>query len=398
MPDGPRALREDEWGQLDELVSAVFRPEMFHDYPQLFNEANRANLRVVADDGKVVSHVGMTERPASLGGCRVDVACIGAVATYEANRGRGYASLAFQDCCDKAAADGIDVMMISGGRGLYTRVGCRQVGDDAGFALSREATTTLADARAPGGHPYAIAPVGPEHIAEMRALYEDEVTHFLRTLEDWQMALHCRMVMNTASDFWGVFVKDTLAAYLIVHQPDKIRRRSPDDPRTVRVVEFAGHRPPVAAALPQLLDHYGAQRLTIHVQRTDAVFRKVLAAATGTAGTPNGTSGTLRVINFPQLMERCRPLLAGRIGGPAAAELQFEADERPGSALGGFTIRRWTERGAESLRIPDLATAAQYLFGSTKPLDAQPEGSAALAELMARALPLPSLWYGISYV
>ena len=171
-----------------------------------------------------------------------------------------------------------------------------------------------------------------------------------------------------------------------------MRRRNPDDPRTARVVEFAGDRTALAAALPILLERYGAGRLTLHVQGTDAALARLLATA-GLVGTPNGTSGTLRVINFPQLMERCRPLLVERIGS-GAADLRFEAEERPGSALGSFRVRL----GDEVLRIPDLASLALYLFGTTKEESPAVEGSARIAKLLAQALPLPTLWYGISYV
>jgi predicted N-acetyltransferase YhbS len=399
MPDGPRALRPDEWSQLNELVSAVFRPEMFHDYPQLFNEQNRQNLRVVAEDGKVVTHVGMTERAATLAGCRIDVACIGAVSTYEAYRGRGFASQAFQDCCDKAAADGIDIMLISGGRGLYTRVGCRQVGQDWDFAFDTDTVRALQ----PRGAGYRIVPVGAGAIPVLRSLYQREPVRFLRRREDWEMAFACGVVMNVAADFWGVTYEgagataategEGLVAYAIVHQPDKVRRRSAADPRLVRVVEFAGDRAAVAAALPQLLDHYGAQRVTIHVQGGDLALHRLLSQA-GVAGAPAGASGTLRVINFRQLMDRCRPLLAERIGDGAAGELRFESDERPGSALGGFTIRS----GGEYLRVPDLGALACYLFGSPRREPAPVEGSPRIASLLAGALPLPALWYGMNYV
>ena len=196
MADGPRALRADEWDQLDRLESAVFRPEMFRDYPQLFDEANRDNLRVVSEDGKVVSHVGMTERAASLAGCRIDVCCIGAVATYQEYRGRGFASAAFQDCCAKAAADGVDVMLISGGRGLYTRVGCRQVGQDWDVAFAPgQAASALSS------HPATLVPATAADIPALRALHQQEAVRFLRPREDWEMALDCGIVMNTASDF-----------------------------------------------------------------------------------------------------------------------------------------------------------------------------------------------------
>ena len=397
MGDGPRALRPDEWDQLNAVVSTVFRPSMFQDYPQLFNEPNRENLRVVADDGKVVCHVGMTERAASLLGCRIDVCCIGAVATLDEYRGKGYASQAFQDTCDKAAADGVDVMLISGGRGLYTRVGCRQVGQDLDFSLDAAAASRLASARPPGGGGFAIRQAGTESIPALSRLYAAEGVRFIRQREDWEMAFGCGVVMNTPSDFWGVWLGDVLVAYLVVHQPDKARGRKPDEPVAVRVVEYAGQRAPVQAALPELLRHYGAARINVHVQGSDPVLGQVLCMASETQGTPSGSSGTIRILNFVQLMERCRPLLLERIGRERTAGLTFHADAAPGAAGGGFAIRR----GQEEVRVRDLSSLALFLFGSHKPVagpDSEAEGDAALLKDLREALPLPSLWYGLSYV
>lgn len=389
MADGPRPLRTDEWDQLNALVSAVFRPTMFHDYPQLFDEQNRQNLRVVAEDGKVVCHVGMIERPASLAGCHVDVACIGAVATYEEYRGNGFASRAFQDCCDKAAADGVDLMLISGGRGLYTRVGCRRVGQDWDFVVDAQNVGNL---RSLAPRSVEVTPVGVEQANDLRILYQAEPVRFLRPLDDWHKAFACRVVMARTAEFWGVLAGSTLLAYLIVNPPSAMRR-NPDDPALIRVAEYAGDRAAIVSALPILFDHYRAERLLVHVQATDPVFRARLVES-GVVGIPSPTWGTVRVINFPRLMERCRPLLAERIGAASAAELRFEADERPGSALGGFTIRR----GSDALRVPDLGALAHYLFGAPDGTVPALEGSPVLAAELAPAPPLPILWYGISYV
>ena len=393
--DGPRALRDNEWDQLNHVVGTVFRTTMFQEYPQLFNAANQKNLRVVADDGKLVCHVGMTERPASLLGCRIDVASIGAVATLNEYRGKGYASAAFQDACDVAAQDGIDVMLISGGRGLYLRAGCRVVGLDHDFHLDEAAASKLASVRPPGGGGFTFAPLTSEHIAEMRALYVAEPVRYIRRFEDWQMALECGVVMNTASDFWGVRLGDVLVAYVIVNRPAKARRRE-GDPTYARVVELAGQRAAILASLPELRRHYGTEQIRIHAQGSDPVLARVLRLTTGVEGSESGFSGTLRAINFPQLMERCRPLLAERIGEAAAGDLAFEADNAPGSAEGGFTIRR----GAEAVRVGDLGSLAVFLFGARKPAetDSPPTGDESLLRDLRASLPLPVPWYGISYV
>lgn len=389
MVEGPRAVRAEEWSSLNELVSTVFRPTMFESYPQLFNEENRENLRVVVEDGKVVCHVGMTQRPATLAGGAVQVACIGAVATYEAYRGRGFASLAFQDCCDRAAAAGVDVMLISGGRGLYTRVGCRRVGAYLDYVLDAALAGTADNA--PAANRYSLAPLTAAHIPAVAARYQAEPVRFLRPPEDWERAFACRVVMAGKSDFWGLWDGDALAAYVITHPPRSPRPEGA--PAIVRVVEYAGERAAVAAALPRLLRHYEAEHLRLPVIEGDAALEALLRQF-GSEGTPGVAWGTLRVINFPQLMARCRPLLVERLGLAPAAALRFAADAPPGSAESGFTIAI----GDDALRIPDLGTLACYLFARPGEAHEQVTGSAALKARFARALPLPALWYGITYV
>src|SRR5438128_8553348 len=110
--EGPRAVRPEDRESLDALTGAVMRQGMLEQYPQLFNEENYENLRVVIEDGQCVSHVGMIQRDAALYGCRIKVCCIGTVCTYEEHRGKGYASACFDDATRKAIVDGVDVMIV----------------------------------------------------------------------------------------------------------------------------------------------------------------------------------------------------------------------------------------------------------------------------------------------
>ena len=64
--EGPRGARIEEAESLKELVGLVFRKTLWEEYPQLFHDGNLKNCRVVVEDGKVVSHIGMTEQMASI--------------------------------------------------------------------------------------------------------------------------------------------------------------------------------------------------------------------------------------------------------------------------------------------------------------------------------------------
>ena len=379
MMDGPRPLHSDEWEQLNTVVETVFRPGMFEQYPQLFNETNRDNLRVVAADGKVVSHVGMIQRPASLLGCSIQVCCIGGVATLSDYRERGYASAAFADAVAKARADGVDLMLISGGRGLYLRAGSRRVGQDQEFIVTPAAAPRL-QATTTG---IRVAAVTGEHLPLLRDLYAAEAVRFVRWQEDWHMAFDCKYVMNRPTEFHLIYRGAAPVAYLLLQSPRP--GAAEDDPRVV--AEFAGDRAALVCALGQL----AAERdiaLRVHVLRADTVLASLLAGSAVPAEAAP-FSGTLLVINFVQFMERLRPLLAERLGADTARQLTFHAaDDR-------FTIAK----GGESITLSGRGDLALYLFGSHDDDDAiEPVGSPALAAQLAQALPFPALWYGVSYV
>ena len=379
MMDGPRPLHSDEWEQLNTVVETVFRPGMFEQYPQLFNEANRDNLRVVAADGKVVSHVGMIQRPASLLGCSIQVCCIGGVATLSDYRERGYASAAFADAVAKARADGVDLMLISGGRGLYLRAGSRRVGQDQEFTVTPAAAPRL-QATTTG---IRIAAVTAEHLPLLQELYAAEAVRFVRWQEDWHMAFDCKYVMNRPTEFHLVYRGADPVAYLLLQTPRP--GSAADDPRVV--AEFAGDRAALACALGRLAGERNIA-LRVHVLRTDTVLASLLGGAALPAE-PAPFSGTLLVINFVQLMERMRPLLTERLGAATARQFTFHAEDDR------FTI----EKGRESITLSGRGDLALYLFGSHGDEEAiEPAGSPALAAQLAQALPFPALWYGISYV
>ena len=392
MPEGPRALQPSEWEQLHALLASAFRapgprrPDLEGSW--LFDERNRENLRVIVEDGKVVSHAGMIHHDASLFGCTVKVSCVGEVGTYESCRGRGYGSLVFQDCCAKAAADGVDFMQISGDRGLYTRVGCQFIRPDFNYALTPE---NVGGVRA-AAEAFEVTRIGPDQAADLSAIARVEPVRFFRPLAEWRTALRRGTARWRAADFWELRRGDDLLAYIFVNPPSADRRRAPHPPRA-RVAEYAGDRGAIFSALPFLLDHYNAAELNLYVQPDDVAFRQRLASA-GVAGKASEAECIVRIINFGQLMERCRPLIAERIGDDLTRELRFEMDEPPGSPNGGFTIRR----GDDFARIPDVGTLASYLFGTPSGEPIIPEGSVQLAAALAPAFPFPTIWYGVSHV
>jgi hypothetical protein len=373
---------------------------MFHDYPQLFTPENRSNLRVIRDGDRLATHVGIVIRPATLLGCSVTVASMGAVATTPEARGRGWGSACVQDAFDHAAAQGAHLMYISGGRDLYVRVGCRPVGCDRRYDIAAASDTAERLRRT---H-LEVVSAGPDDVDALATIHATEPVRYVRPREDWVRAMDCSIVMDTPSDFWTVRDAHGTVAYLVVHRPDRLRKRPADAARLLRPVEVGGDREAVAGAIPALLDQYDAATAEVHVVASDARLRSRLDAV-GATWRPVATSGTLRVIDFPGLMERMRPLIAARCGIAETSGLIFEADERPGSARGGFTVRYAGKQSAR-VRIATHGDLGPWLFGTVSETQGvvsattapRATGDKDLLAVVSQALPLPTLWYGVNYV
>ena len=316
------------------------------------------------DNGRVVSHVGMVQRTASLCGCTVHVACIGAVSTYPEYRGQGLASRVFQAACDKARADGVDFMMISGGRTLYSRAGATGVGcDDVALiapAMAEQAASRDVD----------VAVFIEPDLSGCADWYQRRRDRFLRPLDDWRAFFACETAMCQEAGVLVIRRKGLLCGYLVVARTDK--------EGVAQIIEFAGDDLAIAAALKPVLDRRGSKAIRIRLQTGDYLLKKLLER-TGASFQPDTTSGTFLLINFPQFMERMRPLFEIRVGLEPAASLIFEEN-------GG----RCVFKAEGEMHSFDKIEAAHAIFG--KP------GQPPLPGLLGNVFPIPSLWYGLNYV
>jgi predicted N-acetyltransferase YhbS len=383
--DGPRAVRPDEMESLRALTGRVFRPTLADEYPHLFQDDNRDNLRVCVDPttGRCVSHVGMTVRDATLLGCRVRVGCIGAVCTDPDYRGRGLAGRCLDDAAAKARANGVDFLLVSGDRGLYRRRGCVPVGADTVFTADADVlSTTRRDFEVT-----VSVFNGDADFAQAAACYRREPVRFLRPPGDWENARRCGVVMDRPSDFLAVREPGDGTAFL-----GHVVLQRPGDDGTATLAEFAGERRALLAVLPALLTHFpGTRALRWQVQRHDTPFHALCARAGFRAETVP-TPGTVTLLNFPQLMERLRPRFVELLGARDAARLSFREDET-GRCLFRF--------GGDEIALSRDA-AARRLFGTPDDNPAAPrsfsDSPTDLGATLDATLPLPTLYYGLNYV
>ena len=375
MPPSPRPAALGDLASLNDLMMHAFSKPLVEEFPQLFAEENLPHCRVVEQDGKIVTNAGMLVDRISIFGCGLTVACVGAVATHEEYRGRGYAGACFAELVEHARALGCDVMLVSGSRSLYLRAGCRLVGIDFDVEMSRERAHDLCD------DSIAVRRATPDDIPTMDALHRQEALHWDRRTVTWEDAFR-EQTWNVRWG-WEVWVASQDGVDVGYFAADVPRDRE----RVARATEFAGNRELVTKAFAA---YAWAQRdggIVWKLSGADEAGRRV-AEDSELAVAPAMSLGTVLVTNLPQLMERLRPYLARRIGDAAASALRF-AEHGDGASV---TL------GAESLHLPSAPCVAQFGFGTREERPTPPPTSGRLGEVYRAAFPVPTPEYGLNFV
>ncbi len=368
MPEGPIPVPADRLDELVAMTNRVFRADggdMGREYPLVFDPGALDGMRVMLEEGRVVSHVGVCVRDAVLLGAPLTVASIGAVSTDPAFRGRGFAGALMEDAIAYARARGACLMLISGDRALYRRLGGVRPG---GFFMGE-----VPHADFPRG--YAFERATPDDTPQLAALYQREPVRFVRPAEDWRRLLAAGVVMNQAADCLMVRDPDGVVAYLAVQAPPS---HSTGETRP-RVMEYAGSREAVWRALAAVAGEYGAASARFAVMPDDG---DLLARARHERALlhEEGFHGTVKLLDGARLLSAVRPLWAERVGHGALDALGLEAD------MGGVTFTAAGDR--VRLEGPAVITA---LFGAER---GREEDQLSIPGIS----PLPLFWYGYNYV
>lgn len=366
--EGPRVLRMEEMTSMGRLVDAVFMSgregSMFRCFRQMFDRSNLSNHFVFVDDGRVVSHIGVTFRDASVGGCLIRVASIGAVATYEEYRGKGLASQLLDVTCAHAIAEGAHIMIISGDRTLYRRLGAAPVGIDYSATVSREAVLSLESPEV------QVDDVTSGDLENCASEYAKRPAHFIRPASDWEWLLDSRICMGRDVHWLALRRKDTFHGYAIVSKPKEQGQGA--------LLEYAGDELGLAGVLGTIMETCGLVSLELRLMQSDTTLLDFLRrAGIGMKAVP--TSGTVLLLQPQELLDRLQPWFMAKVGVERARRLVFGAEVEKIVASDGIQACEW-----------DRGQAAQAIFGHP---DNQP-----LPGLLGQALPAPSLWCGVNYV
>lgn len=369
--DGPRPVRREEAEDLANLLCEVFQFHEYYDRRRLTRDLLRRvhlrGARVIAEDGRPVSHILFVPSKVSIHGCRVKVVSIGGVSTDPRYRQRGYAGTILQQGIADATAAGARVMLVSGDRSLYRRNHCVPAGHLLEAVIRRGELRS--DRRG-----LRLRRVAQGDWPELAPIYAAEPVRFLRSLSFFSEC--CWWWDCGLPEIWVIACDGRTEAYLSLLPP--WRQEAP-----VRTVgEYAGSRAAVLDALPAIFDAMPIEEIRFQFPGRDHELPYLLS---GRAIPLRRTilSGALRLLNLPGLMRDLRPYLAARLPRKVLRGLAF--GQR--GELCRFSL-------ADQHLDMSLSQAAALVLGGP---DA-PEVGGALGEALGAVLPIPLPLPGFNYV
>ncbi len=387
--DGPRLLRPEELSASNRLSQICFRdiPASDENEPELPPQYQAGQTFLIAAGGRPVSQISTFLTPLKIYDGIVRVGSIGGVCTHPDYRGHGLATRLMEHCTRHLVASGAGLMLISGGRGLYTRLGNVPSGKYAAFHLKSDAIR-----RPDAGQPdVRLRPVSAASAAICSRLYHAEPVRFQRNMATFQNFFQPREPGYHAEE-WIVELEGRPAAYLLLNVPWKYFGQPGAGVRSIE--EYAGSRVALAEGIAAALNQPGIQEIQAPIPWQDVDLIHLLKQY---GGRPQWTAledHTMRIIAFPALMAGLRPYLQSRLEPALRRGLRFE---QSGPLLGregeGCCV---ISRGRDRLEM-DTASMTRLVMGDPYDKLGTLSAPGALAEIIPTLFPLPSFLPGLDY-
>jgi hypothetical protein len=276
-----------------------------------------------------------------------------------------------EDAVKKARADGAMVIFVSGGRGLYRRMGCVNAGL---FRL----VTVQGEFHVPNLHA-TVREWTPADLPEMIALHQAEAVRFMRDPAEMRTLLDSGFLFCRPARTWVVRNDERLLTYLCAGQPFDRSEKG-----RLLVKEIAGSRAAVLGAIPTIMRADSANRVEIDTTGND-VELCALAQMHFLPVSALGFRGTLKVVDRAGLFRALEGHIAERLTPAELGSFKVTCD-------GPVAF----EHAGERFVIDKDGELAALLFGSLE--EAVPRIEGRLGEILARLFPLPLPCYGLNYI
>ena len=337
----------------------------------LYARANLPNFRIICYESKPVSGVGIHITNAVCLGQTFRIGSVGSVCTYTAHRGKGLATMLMFDAERHMRRAGVDLVIVSGGRGLYRRIKYEPAGLVRHYAVPAENSSPRMRWReAAESDVYALA-----------SIYARKPVRFRRSLDDFESTLAA--FRSQARAVPGRTVIAETDGKVVAYLSALVRQR--EDTKVLETSETGGDPESVVNLAAALAADEGVNSFDLgvpgaHQELSIACERRGLSRAERPA------SGTFKLLNPASFLDKMRPVIAERAGTQFAKSLEVS------NVAGGCSFRLNGER----LDVSNEAELLRLIFEPGWRIEEL--GSSRLGKSLAIAFPLPMIMPGLNSI
>ena len=375
--EGPRACKKEELEEVINLANLIFRtpnglkPTMGEEFRLLLSEDNLDNIRVIKEDGKVVAAVNYYKSTINVDGALITAASIGAVCTDNDYRGKGYSSKLLDDIDERLKKDKIQLLLVSGGRGLYLRRGLNFCGRFHEYTLKEDELNSLFLKDI-----YKIQEIKDFPNKEAVAIYNSNRSYFIRSKREFnELYLGGTTVWgNIYYKTYGIYTENRLLAYFII----RIRINTPSGSYG-EIIEAAGDSIALINGFKEAIKCEKINRAIIRCGDQEAI--SIYLENLKIEKKEINQVGTLKIISFNELVNSQRERFKKYLTPREIADLSFlEANNK-----------MIIEYKGEELSLEN-GEAERLILGSFQEQSKLESVSKEFQEILNRVLPITLPW------
>lgn len=221
------------------LSKSIFKENMAEQFTLLFGQSNWNHMFIAIDQGQIVSLVNYYPSIVQISSCEIKVASIGSVCTKSEYRGQKLASKLLILAEQQMKQEDIDLVVISGGGGIYTEFGSSLAGNVYEYLLDKSLLEDSKDV--------SIDIFEPTKLIELILIQKQESVRFVRSNQEFNQLLNAQTYPDTFATYPIYLLKNDLKylGYIICILPI--------EGDELGIKEFAGDRNAIIKSFKSLL-------------------------------------------------------------------------------------------------------------------------------------------------
>jgi predicted N-acetyltransferase YhbS len=304
-----RRVQAEEYQDAVKLANETFRgnggKSMGTTYPMAFFPGFYQSYGAF-EDGRLVSFIGLVPFIIWIGPAQLQVYALGAVCTHPDYRGKGYAGMLLDSIIKHMEKANSPLLLVSGDRSLYTRIGCVEFGEFTCYTLDEAAAQKLVTNQTKD---ISIRQMEAEDWFALRRLSQSKAVRYEQSLWDLATLIYAEAPASNSDMNNQVLVAESVedgqvCGYVVVAHSNGSNARS-----AAVVVEWAGSTKAVTALLAKAVQAASVKKLEVRIASQETELVQTLE---GLEYKRERNSGTVLITDPELLINQLRPYLENR--------------------------------------------------------------------------------------